>query len=709
MSLTAGCVTAVVILARQFLRRAPKKYSYLLWLVVAFRLVCPFSFNSDISVFNLKAFNFINGNAYQSESDENTADTMTNANTNADAGADVKAGASGMTNPDVAYIYRQGNYTLADTRTGDGTVGVGASGGADGSTRAGLGITAIAAFAWAAGVIVMAMYGGASYVLLQRKLKKALKIGDNVYRSDKINTPFVMGIVHPRIYVPCFLDKSALEYVLLHERCHIKRHDYIVKMVSFVLLCIHWFNPLIWLAFHLMGKDMEMSCDEMVVEKMNVKHDTDTSRINKDYSYALLSCAAAGRFPAPGPLCFGDISVKGRIKNVLNYRKPKKVMNVIAVVLCMGVLAACSANPKTVNANDSTLQNDMITQDDTTQNEKTSEPATNSEAQKTPDETDGETTKAVDIIIEADVNVTNVKAVESESASQAGDAQEGHSEELREAVYNACVEYHMDPQEVWDLLDNSDKYDKVSIYTQCKMYHENERDEWREKMAAYYGDDWENMYTNLTQVPVYPMPVENATLTVGYGYREKSDGTTALHPEDDFEVEEGSEVHAAADGTVQSAGWFGDKGYGVVIGHDDGYMTGYYHLQSVNVSEGDKVKAGDVIGLTGQSGNATGPMFSFAVSRYDENNELQYIQPVYREGTYTELDVEYYANADGTYTCGGNTYSHKLEVSGLEGESQVTYIVLTNNEEVSFEDVRNSLIRAEMVTGVPEFVILGWY
>ena len=637
MSLTAGCVTAVVILARQFLRRAPKKYSYLLWLVVAFRLVCPFSFNSDISVFNLKAFDFINGNAYQSgQPDERTADAMTNANTNADAGADVKTDGDAIANSGVTYIYRQGNYPLADTRKGNSTVGVGASGGADGSARAGLGITAIAAFAWAAGVIVMAVYGGVSYVLLQRKLKKALKIGDNVYRSDKINTPFVMGIVHPRIYVPCFLDKSALEYVLLHERCHIKRHDYIVKMVSFVLLCLHWFNPLIWLAFHLMGKDMEMSCDEMVVEKMNVKHDTDTSKINKDYSYALLSCASAGRFPAPGPLCFGDISVKGRIKNVLNYRKPRKVMNVIAVVLCMGVLAACSANPKTVNANDTTPQNET-----TTQNEKTSEPATNSEAQKTPDETDGETTKAVDIIIEADVNVTNVKAVESESASQAGDAQEE--------------------------------------------------------------------YSDLMRVPVYPMPVENATLTVGYGYREKSDGTTALHPEDDFEVEEGSEVHAAADGTVQSAGWLGDKGYGVVIGHDDGYMTGYYHLQSVNVSEGNKVNAGDVIGLTGQSGNAMGPMFSFAVSCYDENNELQYIQPVYREGTYTELDVEYYANADGTYTCGGNTYSHKLEVSGLEGESQVTYIVLTNNEEVSFDDVRNSLIRAEMVTGVPEFVILGWY
>lgn len=484
MSFTAGCATAVVILARQFLRRAPKKYSYLLWSVVAFRLVCPFSFNSDISVFNLKTFDFINGNAYQgAQPDENTADAMTN--------------------PGAAYIYRQGSYTLADTRTGNGTAGAGASGVADGSARAGLGITAIAAFAWAAGVIVMAVYGGASYVLLQRKLKKALKISDNVYRSDKINTPFVMGIMHPRIYVPCFLDKSALEYVLLHERCHIKRHDYIVKMVSFVLLCIHWFNPLIWLAFHLMGKDMEMSCDEMVVEKMNVKHDTDKSKINKDYSYALLSCASAGRFPAPGPLCFGDISVKGRIKNVLNYRKPKKVMNVIAVVLCMEVLAACSANPKTVNANDTTLKNDMIIQNETTQNEKTSEPATNSEAQKTPDETDGETTRAVDIIIEADVNVTNVKAVESESASQAGDAQEGHSEELGEVVYNACVEYHMDPQEVWDLLDNSDKYDKVSIYTQCKMYNENERDEWREKMAAYYGDDWENKYTNLTQVPVY--------------------------------------------------------------------------------------------------------------------------------------------------------------------------------------------------------------
>lgn len=157
----------------------------------------------------------------------------------------------------------------------------------------------ILTFIWLAGMLVMAVYGIISYIILDRRLAKALKIDDNVYRSNRINTLFVMGFVHPRIYIPCFLDNASMRYVTAHEKCHIARRDYIVKAVSFVLLCIHWFNPLIWAAFFLMGKDMEMSCDEMVVEKMLRAEKNgfrDTLKVNKDYSYALLCCASSGRF-----------------------------------------------------------------------------------------------------------------------------------------------------------------------------------------------------------------------------------------------------------------------------------------------------------------------------------------------------------------------------------------------------------------------------
>ncbi len=423
MSLTAGCVTAVVILVRQLLRRAPKRYSYLLWLVVAFRLVCPFSFNSDISIFNLKMFGFADLMQYQYTVTENTGNTAGIG----DAGAaNMPAGARG----------KNQRYWGA------------------GATNRGW--TEIITFIWLSGAAVMLVYGIISYVMLDRRLKRALRIEDNVYRSNRIDTPFVMGLVHPRIYVPCFLDNTSLGYVIEHERCHISRHDYIVKVAAFGLLCVHWFNPLIWAAFILMGKDMEMSCDELVLKRLNSQGADETVKNQKDYSYALLCCASAGRFPAPGPLCFGDISVKGRIKNVLNYRKPKRVMTAAAVILCMLVLAACSVNPKTTAANDNIANNSTANNNAVGSDNTTGEPSTETEKQ-----TDTET---------------------------------NHSEDLKESVFNACVKYHMDPQEVWELIDASEKTgDKVSIFTQCKMYGHEELDEWREKMAAYYGDDWEDM------------------------------------------------------------------------------------------------------------------------------------------------------------------------------------------------------------------------
>lgn len=669
MSLTAGCVTAVVILVRQLLRRAPKRYSYLLWLVVAFRLVCPFSFNSDISIFNLKMFGVADLMQYQYTVTENTGNT---ADIGGAGAANMPVGAHSKNQRYWGAGYAHGTTGIAyDNAKGQGAADMSASadnmgahvsadGAGAGATN--VGWTEIPTFIWLSGVAVMLVYGIISYVILDRKLKKALKIEDNVYRSNRIDTPFVMGFVHPRIYVPCFLDNTSLGYVIEHERCHISRRDYIVKAAAFLLLCVHWFNPLIWAAFILMGKDMEMSCDELVLNKLNSQGADEVIKNQKDYSYALLCCASAGRFPAPGPLCFGDISVKGRIKNVLNYRKPRRVMTAAAVILCMLVLAACSANPKTTAANNSTASPENMT----------GEPATESEEQP--------------------------------------DTETSHTEDLKESVFNACVKYHMDPQEVWELIDASEETgDKVSIFTQCKMYGHEELDEWREKMEAYYGEDWESMYSGVAQVPVYQIPVADATLEVGYGYRQKTDGTIEFHAEDDFAVAEGSEVHAVADGTVQVAGWDDYNGLTVVISQNDGYTTHYCHLGSTYVNVGDTVAAGDVIALSGQSGNATEAMLSFAVSYYDEETGMNFVEPVYTESPYVLLDIDYTENENGTYTYDGNVYKYKVHVPGKSGENRVTFIILTNDTATEFEFVEGGLASAELSTGVPEYVLLGWY
>ncbi len=757
MSITAGCVACIVVLVRQLLRRAPKKYSYLLWLVVAFRLVCPFSLNSDISIFNLSAFRFVNLQQYDIQGNEtdSTAGTYTDGKNSVSDMKNYAGAASNVSDNkasgNVGYNSNMSgesvsdksgtqnsysNQSNTDLYTSNTMLNVISDKDVSNKNESGRNVSyaksqravllkgdmlTILTFIWLAGVLVMAVYGIISYIILDRRIAKALKIDDNVYRSNRINTPFVMGFVHPRIYIPCFLDNASMRYVTAHEKCHIARRDYIIKAVSFVLLCIHWFNPLIWAAFFLMGKDMEMSCDELVVEKMLRAEKNgfrDILKINKDYSYALLCCASSGRFPAPGPLCFGDISVKGRIKNVLNYKKPRKFMTAAAILLCMVVLAACSANPKSTVGVGNTPQ-----EEESSEQSIETVPSTE-DASKQPES------------YAADKNVTGDDVLKNSSEDNKETYIVIDTGNLDDTIFDACVTYHMNPQEVKDLIDNASDEEKISIYTQCRMYSEDELDEWAEKMAAYYGDGWHTRMSgdsivnivstgttwykyelagydadiepDLDLKPVYSVPVDDAKITAGYGYI-KSESGSGFHFEDDFSVEQGSDVKAVADGKVLLAGWEGSHGISVVTQNDDGYMTSYYHLSTADVNVGDRVAAGDVIGQTGQSGDATCPMLSFAVSYYDEETGINFIEPAYQESPYTELDIEYTKNPDGTYSYDGNTYEYKLQVAGYERNAHVTYIVLTNDLDTDFDAVVYRLIGSQAYTGVPEFVIIGWY
>lgn len=184
----------------------------------------------------------------------------------------------------------------------------------------------------------MLVNGIVSYLKIKKGVDTATKLYDNIYQSESISSPFIIGIIKPKIYIPYNIDEEYLEYVIAHEKYHIKRGDNAVKMIAFVMLCVHWFNPLCWLAFYLVNKDMEMSCDEWVLA-----HNED---IKKTYSNALLSFATNKKFPSPSPLCFGESSVKSRIKNVLSFKQPKKIFSVLAIILSVSLLVACSANPK---------------------------------------------------------------------------------------------------------------------------------------------------------------------------------------------------------------------------------------------------------------------------------------------------------------------------------------------------------------------------
>ena len=561
MSLTAGCVVPVVLLIRLLLKKAPKKYSYLLWSVVGFRLLCPVSFTSRLSFFNIGFFDFFHsaGSSTNEGIQDLTATTAVQGNA---AGASVNMG-MGQTVDVVGNVVSRGDLTeniaqpIADIVSAGGTS----------SIKTLLGILA---FVWLAGVIVMLAYGMVSYLTLVWKLRKAVRVSgkENVYRSEIIGTPFIMGIVRPVIYIPGYLQGDDAKYVLLHEECHIRRFDHVVKPAAFILLCMHWFNPLIWLAYYTMNKDMEMSCDEKVIAQNSAGYDDDSSRICKEYSYALLKCAAAGHFPLPGILAFGRTSVKERIVNVLDYKKPKRIVTLSAMILCATVLVACSSNPK---ENDGTVQIEQTQQQ--TENSREAEKSQGLEkSQEVEKSQEPENSREAENIREPDSSREEDTSQQTDNTRKADNNQE------------------------------SDNSANNSTQTEAQP--------------------------DLTQTPEYLMPVDNAEISADFGYRSALD-ETIFHAGVDFIVEEGTEVHAGADGTVVTCGMDGDNGLVVIIAHEGGYSTHYYHLSEINVNEGDKVKAGDIIGYSGATGNVTGPNLHFGVSYYDASSEINYIEPVF--------------------------------------------------------------------------------
>jgi beta-lactamase regulating signal transducer with metallopeptidase domain len=188
------------------------------------------------------------------------------------------------------------------------------------------------AYAWLAGFAIMMFYAVVTYALIKRKLRFATKKENNVFETDLIRSPFVLGFVHPKIYLPAGISDGDLSYVLCHELTHVKRRDYLVKPAAFLTLALHWFNPLVWLAYFLLNADMEMSCDERVLKELG-------GEISVRYSNALLALSTGKRLVGFSPLAFGEGGVKDRIKNVMNFRKRSRIVTVTAVAL-LAVLSA---------------------------------------------------------------------------------------------------------------------------------------------------------------------------------------------------------------------------------------------------------------------------------------------------------------------------------------------------------------------------------
>ncbi len=307
MSLTASFVIAAIMLARLPLKKAPKIISYVLWAVAGFRLVFPFTLEG---IFSLLPF----------KSTPIPTDIATQAVPRIDSGITVVDNAVSAVLP-AAIPAASANPLQIWLMVGS--------------------------YIWLVGVTVMLIYSIVSIVFLKKQLRSATLVEGHLYEAGNLKTPFVIGLFSPKIYIPAGLSGEERTYIILHEQTHIRRHDHAVKLFAYFVLCLHWFNPFAWAAFLLMGADMEMSCDERVIKEMG-------ENTKKAYSMSLISMAAGHRIIGGSPLAFGEGGMKERIKNVLNFKKPSRVIIIAAVVLVavltVGLAMSKSADDASVKA-----------------------------------------------------------------------------------------------------------------------------------------------------------------------------------------------------------------------------------------------------------------------------------------------------------------------------------------------------------------------
>ena len=301
MSISASWLVLAVLILRFVLKKAPKWINVLLWGIVAIRLICPFSFESALSLIP-------------------SAETIP-LNIGMDTTPTIDSGINAINNA-VNPIISQSNTPMAGASVNPMQITIG-----------------IYEYLWIFGMIVLALYTAISYWRLRCKVDTAVRYKDNIFQSENVSSPFVLGIVKPRIYLPFKLDGQNLDHVVAHEQAHIRRKDHWWKPLGFLLLTLHWFNPLLWLAYVLLCRDIELACDEKVIKELGNEQ-------RADYTQALVACSVKRRMIAACPLAFGEVGVKERVRSVMNYKKPAFWIIILAVIACVGVAVCFLTNPK---------------------------------------------------------------------------------------------------------------------------------------------------------------------------------------------------------------------------------------------------------------------------------------------------------------------------------------------------------------------------
>ena len=300
MSISASWLVLAVLLLRLLLKKAPKWITVLLWGIVAVKLICPFSAESVMSLIP--------------SAETISPEIMTDGTPEIHSGIPV---INSVMNPIISESFASDPAVSANP----------------------LQIwIPVLSFIWIAGIAGMLFYTTISCFRVKRKIDTAVLLRDNIFQSENVVSPFVFGIIKPKIYLPFHIDEKNAEYVIAHEQAHIRRKDHLWKPLGFLILALHWFNPLLWLGYILFCRDVEFACDEKVIRELNTEQ-------KADYSQALLTCSVNKRMIAACPLAFGEADVKNRVKTVLNYKKPAFWIIVVGIIASAVVAVCFLTNP----------------------------------------------------------------------------------------------------------------------------------------------------------------------------------------------------------------------------------------------------------------------------------------------------------------------------------------------------------------------------
>jgi len=308
ISVTAVYIILATVLVRTIFRNMPRKYLCLLWGITGLRLALPFSIESALSLIPSR-------------------ETFT-VNPYSDRAVHMNSGLPAVDSAVNEYIYNVeigwvhvplDNPEPLITSKWD-----------------------TLAYFWLAGTVIILLYGIISYIRVKRSVSTAVLLEGNIMQCETVKSPFILGIFKPKVYIPFNIDEATRNHVIAHENAHISRFDHVTKPLSFLILAVYWFNPFVWLAYILFCRDIEKACDEKVVDSMD-------GESRKAYATALLQCAAGHRRITASPLAFGEVSVKGRIKSVMNYKKPAFWVIAISVALCIIAAVCFLTSPETEN------------------------------------------------------------------------------------------------------------------------------------------------------------------------------------------------------------------------------------------------------------------------------------------------------------------------------------------------------------------------